>query len=74
MHLSFNELIVHDLCKQLRQWRVLKYEKEEFPTNPTAEQLRIVAKNQFDFSVVLLSNSLLLTGLGLKQNKQKEHR
>ena len=73
LHLSFNELKVHDLCNQLRQWRVLEAEKEEFPTNPTAEQLRMIARNQFNFSVVLLANRLVLTGFSLKKNEQKAH-
>lgn len=73
LHLSFNEPKVHDPCNQLEQWRVLEDEREEPLPNPTAEQLRMIARNQFNFSIILLANRFLLDGLSLKRNSRNTH-
>lgn len=63
MQLSFGEPQVRALCERLNEWRVAF---DDGPTvDASSEGLRARARNQFNLSVVLIANCLVLDGLAL---------
>jgi hypothetical protein len=67
LKLSFDDLTIREKCSQLNEWKMLLHGQEEDTTSElTPKQLTTKARNQFNFSVIFLSNWLLLTALGLK--------
>jgi len=65
--LSFFDPALQQLCEQLREWRpLLQVMGQERPEDPTAEQLRMAARNKFTLSVVLVANWLLIKALSEK--------
>jgi DNA-binding MltR family transcriptional regulator len=55
-------------CDELKEWRILLQGQNEEPLiGATEDQLTRRARNQFNFTVVLVSSRLLLTTLGLRQ-------
>jgi DNA-binding MltR family transcriptional regulator len=67
--LAFSEPEIRHLCDGLHQWRMLLHgDADDSPHGLTERQLATRARNQFNLSVVLLANRLLLTTLGLKHS------
>lgn len=67
LQLTFNEDDVRALCGELLQWRVLPNAEDGEERELSREELRLVARNQFNISVILLANRLILNALGLKK-------
>jgi DNA-binding MltR family transcriptional regulator len=64
LQLSFQDETIRGLCSRLNEWRVTATSREEEDSAQlTVEQLRTVARNQFNTSVILIVNRLLLTAL-----------
>jgi DNA-binding MltR family transcriptional regulator len=67
LKLAFGDSEVRGICGRLNEWKVLLHGKEEeAASQPAPKQLATKARNQFNVSVIFLSNWLLLTALGLK--------
>lgn len=67
LQLAFTDPAVRELCGRLNEWKLLLHGEEEDTTSElTPQQLATKARNQFNLSVVFLSNWLLLAALGLK--------
>jgi DNA-binding MltR family transcriptional regulator len=70
LNLSFQDANIRQICNRLNEWRVLVVEADEVAVKPTDEQLRARARNQFNLSVIMLSNRLLVHALSLKAQSQ----
>jgi DNA-binding MltR family transcriptional regulator len=71
LNFGFNDPKVRQLCDRLHEWKILLFKEEDTPAEaasvkPVIEQLATRARNQFNLTVVFISNRLLLTALGLK--------
>lgn len=70
LQLSFADPTVQSLCNRFNEWRKLIHgEKEDIPANPTEEEQRTIARNQFKLTVIFLANGFLLKALSLKQKR-----
>jgi DNA-binding MltR family transcriptional regulator len=67
LKLAFDDSTVREMCGRLNEWKMLLHGQEEDTTSElTPKELNTKARNQFNLSVIFLSNWLLLTALGLK--------
>jgi hypothetical protein len=67
LQLAFDDSTVREMCGRLNEWKVVLHgEQEDTTSELTPKELTTKARNQFNLSVVLLSNWLLLTALVLK--------
>ena len=55
--LDFSDEIVRGKCEELKAWRILQHGEEE-PGELTKEQMRVQARNQFNFSVIIIGQSM----------------
>jgi DNA-binding MltR family transcriptional regulator len=67
LKLAFDDLKVREMCGRLNEWKILLRGQEDNTTSDlTPKQLTTKARNQFNYSVIFISNWLLLTALRLK--------
>ena len=68
--LDFDDSTVRKLCGELEAWRILQGEEDD-PAEPSPEQLRILARNQFNLSVILIGSRLHVDTLGKRGQRKK---
>ncbi|MDI6743380.1 MAG: MltR family transcriptional regulator [Smithella sp.] len=68
--LDFNDSTVKKLCGELRAWRILQDEEDEL-AEPSQDQLRMLARNQFNLSVILMGSRLHVDALGKREQRKK---
>jgi len=68
--LDFNDSTVRNLCGELEAWRILQDEEDEL-AEPSQDQLRMLARNQFNLSVILMGSRLHVDALGKRGQRKK---
>lgn len=68
--LDFGNDTVRNRCGELEAWRILQDEEDE-QAEPLQEQLRILARNQFNLSVIFLGSRLHVDALGKRAKRKK---
>ena len=69
--LDFGDNTVRKTCEELEAWRILQGEDEE-SVEPSPEQMRVMTRNQFNLSVVLIGSRIHLDALGKKEKRKKQ--
>ena len=70
--LDFGEFSVRNACGELQSWRfIMRGEDEESPIEPTPEQIRMRARNQFKLSIVFMSMRIHLDALSKEVQSKK---
>lgn len=70
--LDFGEISVRNTCDELQSWRfILHGEDEETPIEPTSEQIRMRARNQFKLSVVFMGMRIHVDALSKEVQSKK---
>ncbi len=69
LSLDFNDKIVKEKCEKLKAWRMLPA-KGEKSTVISQEEIRIQARNQFNFSVILRGQRIHVDAISKKNNKK----
>jgi len=69
--LDFSDSIVRNNCEKLKAWRILQAEEEE-SAELSQEQMRVQARNQFNFSVILIGQRMHLNVLSKKKQLKKQ--
>lgn len=76
LKLTFEDAEIQDFCSKLKTCRQIPLlsEKNKAPENYTEDQLRMVARDQFNVSVALIVSRLVVDALSAKiQNAQQPH-
>lgn len=68
--LDFSDNIVRKNCEELEAWRILQDEEEE-SAELSQEQMRVLARNQFNLSVILTGSRMHLDVLSKKKQRKK---
>ena len=68
--LDFSDKIVKNNCGKLKAWRILQHGEEEL-TELSQEQMRILARNQFNLSVILIGQRIHVNVLSKKKQRNK---
>ncbi len=68
--LDFSDKIVRNNCEKLKAWCILQDEEEE-SAKLSQEQMRVQARNQFNFSVILIGQRMHIDGLSKKKQRKK---
>lgn len=68
--LDFSDKNIINNCEKLKAWRILQRGEEE-SVELSQEQMRVQARNQFNFSVVLISQRMHLSVLSKKKQRNK---
>ncbi len=68
--LDFNDEIVRSNCEKLKAWRIL-HRGEEESIDLSQDQMRIQARNQFNFSVILIGQRIHLNVLSKQKQRNK---
>ena len=66
LQLSFQDPAVQESCEGLNAWRLPRFDDEQAPADASPSERGVQARNQFNISVSMLANRLLLNALSLK--------
>lgn len=71
--LDFSDNIVRNNCEKLKAWRFLRFlqDKKDESAELSKEQLRVQARNQFNFSVILIGQRMHVNVLSKKNQRKK---
>lgn len=68
--LDFSDSIVRNNCEKLKAWRILQHGEEE-SAELSQKQMRVRARNQFNFSVILIGQRMHLNVLSETKQRNK---